>query len=620
MQSIQRLVVLNFGGQYAHLIAKRFRHLGYYTELASPSSDVESIKDAKGIILSGGPQSVYDSTVNFNKEIFTLPIPILGLCYGHQLMVQYYGGKVDKAKKAEFGRAQFRILPITSPIFLGIDTYRAHQVWMSHNDEVVTIPKGFIALGATDCCKLAALQCLNKKRFAVQFHPEVKDTPIGDAIFTNFAKYCKMEQNWSTNAILKGLLTSIQKTARDKNIVLLLSGGVDSTVCFTLLNKALGSERVLGVHIDNGFMRQDESAQVIDNYKKMGFNNFIARDESEKFLTAIAPLTDPQEKRLAVGKTFIEVAQDVFKENKIDKDKYLLCQGTLYPDIIESGDAQNAQTIKTHHNRVSEVLELQKAGLIIEPLADLYKDEVREIGKILGLPQKAIARHPFPGPGLSINVLCSNGLLDERYNDAKKSLEEFAAAHKTLVSSDPKNNGAELPITMDALPVKSVGVQGDGRTYNFCAVIDIGGAAIDFEALCSLATVLTNELPLFNRVVLGLWKRNGATLKLQKARCTKERLDMTRAVDKIVIDTLHEKDLYDKIFQTLAICLPYASNDDRASFVLRPVVSSDVMTATPARFTQKVINDITRDITHLPFIDALYYDITSKPPATFCWE
>lgn len=616
MQNIQRLVVLNFGGQYAHLIAKRFRHLGYYTELACPTATVDSIKDAKGIILSGGPQSVYDTTVKFNEEILKLPIPILGLCYGHQLLTQYYGGKVQKAKRAEFGCAQFRILPITSPIFKGIDTAKSHQVWMSHNDEVVTIPKGFIALGATDCCKLAAIQCIQKKRFALQFHPEVKDTPIGDSIFDNFAKYCGMEQNWSTNAILKNLLTSIQKRALNKNVVLLLSGGVDSTVCFTLLNKALGSERILGVHIDNGFMRQDESAQVVDGYKKMGFNNFVARDESKAFLNAIKDLTDPQEKRLAVGKTFIEVAQRVFKENKIDKNKYLLCQGTLYPDIIESGNAQNAQVIKTHHNRVEEVLELQKEGLIIEPLCELYKDEVREIGKILGLPQKIILRHPFPGPGLSINVLCSDGEVDKKYDEAQKTLAEFANSHKTLLCSDD----SEIPLTMYALPVKSVGVQGDGRTYNFAAVLNIGGAAINFESLCKMATLLTNSLPLFNRVVLQLWIREGVTLSLQKARCTKERLDMTRSVDKIVLDMLHKEDLYDKIFQTLAVCLPYSSASDSASFVLRPVVSSDVMTATPARFSQKIINDMTRDITRLPFVDALFYDITSKPPATFCWE
>lgn len=620
MQNMKRLVVLNFGGQYAHLIAKRFRHLGYYTELESPTIETEKIKDALGIILSGGPQSVYDTTIDFNKEIMELDIPILGLCYGHQLLTQYYGGRVEKAKKAEFGNAQFRILPITSPLFIGINTTRSYQVWMSHNDEVATVPKGFTALGATDNCRLAAIQSLPKKRFALQFHPEVKDTPIGDTIFSNFAKYCGMEENWSTTSILKNILTSVQKKALDKSVVLLLSGGVDSTVCFSLLNKALGSERVLGVHIDNGFMRDHESEKVINSYKKMGFNNFIARDESEIFLNVIKDLIDPQEKRLAVGETFIKVAEDVFRDNNIDSDKYLLCQGTLYPDIIESGAIKNSSVIKTHHNRTPAVLKLQKRGLIIEPLSDLYKDEVREIGEILGLPHEAVARHPFPGPGLSINVLCSDGIVDEKFNDAKISLKDFSNKYPTIKLTDPNNSEKEKDLLMEALPVKSVGVQGDGRTYKFSASFSIGEAAVEFEKLCNLATKLTNELPLFNRVVVQLWKRDDAKLNLQRARCTKDRLDMTRAVDKIVLDLLHKKNLYDKIFQTLAVCLPFASSAERASFVLRPVVSSDVMTATPARFSQQILDELKSEIARLPFIDALYYDITSKPPATFCWE
>ena len=288
-----KIVVLDFGSQYAHLIAKRFRMLGYYSEIALPSADLSVFEGAKGIIFSGGPSSVYDEKVpEFNEKILTLPLPILGLCYGHQLMSKSYGGNVGKADVGEFGFAQLNLTDAgkQSPLFKGVSSVT--QVWMSHQDAVLSLADGFEVIGSTKDCQFAALQNLSKKRFSLQCHCEVKDTPEGNKIFKNFADICGMEINWDEDTVLNHIMDSIKTDAKDKNVLLFLSGGVDSTVAFALLNKALGQDRVLGLHIDNGFMRKNESKNVADAYKKFGFNNFIVEDASQSFLDAIKGLTD----------------------------------------------------------------------------------------------------------------------------------------------------------------------------------------------------------------------------------------------------------------------------------------------------------------------------------------
>ena len=427
--SRSKIVVLDFGSQYAHLIAKRFRMLGYYSEIALPSTDLSVFENCKGIVFSGGPSSVYDEKVpEFNSEILNLPIPILGLCYGHYIVQLGYNGKVGKAPVGEFGFATLNLNPaVKSPLFEGIEP--TQQVWMSHQDGVLEIGDGFEVVGSTKDCPFAATQNLAKKRFSIQCHCEVKDTPCGNQIFQNFANYCGMEKNWDQDTVLQVILENIKKEAEGKNVLLFLSGGVDSTITFALLNKALGQERVLGLHIDNGFMRKNESANVADAYHKFGFNNFIVEDASESFLKAIAGLTDPQKKRMAVGENFITVRNEVVAKQNLDESQWMLAQGTLYPDIIESGGTKNSNTIKTHHNRVQGIQDLIAKGLIIEPVKDLYKDEVRAIGKKLGLSAELVMRHPFPGPGLSINVLCSDGKFTE------KDEEELKLAQKAKVEA-----------------------------------------------------------------------------------------------------------------------------------------------------------------------------------------
>jgi len=636
--SRSKIVVLDFGSQYAHLIAKRFRMLGYYSEIALPATDISVFENCKGIVFPGGPSSVYDEKIpEFNSEILNLDIPILGLCYGHYIVQLGYNGKVGKQETGEFGFATLNINEkLKSPLFEGIE--HQQQVWMSHQDGVLKLGDGFEVLGSTKDCKYAATQNLAKKRFSLQFHCEVKDTPCGERIFQNFANYCGMEKNWDHETVLQIILENIKKDAGDKNVLLFLSGGVDSTITFALLNKALGQKRVLGLHIDNGFMRKNESAEVAAAYKKFGFSNFITEDASESFLKAIAGLTDPQKKRMAVGENFITVYNEVISKQKLD-DNWLLAQGTLYPDIIESGGTKNSNTIKTHHNRVDGIQKLIEKGLIIEPIRELYKDEVRAIGYKLGLPEQLIMRHPFPGPGLSINVLCYDGK-----SWSQKDEEEYAAAKKELaeVTLDMFCANCTANLKRDVLPVRSVGVQGDFRTYRFPAILDFGpakdgewanrtdAAKIGMrhfpnkrEKIEACSSAITNKARFINRTCIKLYQKQGVKnedLKLQEGYCDRRRLDQLREVDNIVLKELRNAGWYDKIFQHLTIDLPFATSADRATFVLRPVVSEDVMTARFAMIPKEILGKIVEQIAALPFVDALYFDATNKPPATFGWE
>lgn len=622
-----KIVVLDFGSQYAHLIAKRFRMLGYYSEIALPSTDLEVFENCKGIVFSGGPSSVYDEKVpEFNSDILKLDIPILGLCYGHYIVHLGYNGKVGKADVGEFGFAQLKLNEnVKSPLFEGLECEQ--QVWMSHQDGVLQPGDGFEVVGSTKDCPFSATQNLEKKRFSLQFHCEVKDTPCGNKLFENFAKYCGMEKNWDQDTVLQIILNQIKTDAGDKNVLLFLSGGVDSTITFALLNKALGQDRVLGLHIDNGFMRKNESANVKESYHKFGFDNFIVEDASESFLKAIAGLTDPQKKRMAVGENFITVRNEVVAAQHLDESKWLLAQGTLYPDIIESGGTKNSNTIKTHHNRVQGIQDLISKGLIIEPIRDLYKDEVRAIGKKLGLSDELVMRHPFPGPGLSINVLCNDGK-----SWTEKDQKEFDAAKDELnrIELNMFCENCTSSLVRDVLPVRSVGVQGDFRTYRFPALLtfkDEGDGFYHFpkkhEKIEQCSSTITNAAKFINRTCIKLYqnpKFKNEDLKLQEGYCDRRRLDQLREVDNIVLTNLHNSGWYDKIFQHLTIDLPFASCADHATFVLRPVCSEDVMTARFAMLPADLLSKIVHEIAALDFVDALYFDATNKPPATFGWE
>ncbi len=625
--SRDKIVVLDFGSQYAHLIAKRLRMMGYYSEIALPSADVSLIPDVKGVILSGGPASVYDSDVpEFNAANLELKVPVLGLCYGHQLMASSYGGKVGKADVGEFGFATLELNDKgrSSPLFAGVSA--ASQVWMSHQDGVLEAGEGFEVIGTTKDCPFAAVQNLEKKRFSLQCHCEVKDTLEGNKIFENFASLiCGMQKNWDEDTVLNHILESIKTDARDKNVLLFLSGGVDSTVAFALLNKALGQDRVLGLHIDNGFMRKNESSKVAAAYRAHGFTNFIVEDASKSFLDAVKQLTDPQKKRMAVGENFITVRNEVVEKQHLDQEQWMLAQGTLYPDIIESGGTKNSKVIKTHHNRVDGIQKLIEKGLIIEPLKDLYKDEVRRIGKKLGLEDELVMRHPFPGPGLSINVLCSDGKVSDTIHfeqvEAQKELDN--------VTLDMFCADCSASLVRSVLPVRSVGVQGDFRTYRFPGVLTFAPEGEGFfhlpgkwEKLEQASSTITNASSFINRTIIKLFQRPGVSdedMKLQEGYCDKMRLDQTRDADDIMLTALHESGWYDKIFQHLTINLPYASAANHCSIVLRPLCSEDVMTARFAQLPQDLLKSVVRKIAALPYVDAVFFDPQNKPLPTFGW-
>ena len=597
------LAVLDFGSQYAHLIAKRIRHLGVYTEIFPPSIDTDSLEAAKGIILSGGPASVFAEDVPaFNPEILNLSQPILGLCYGHQLMAKHFDGRVANTGQGEFGKASLRQL---NPSPLWKDVTDNSQVWMSHQDSVTELPQDFQVIGETISGSLTALQHEERPLFSLQFHPEVTDTLAGTQILSNFVKLCKAHPSWSMERFIEQTKDELQQQVGEHNVLMFLSGGVDSSVAFALLNEALGKERVLGLFINNGFLRLNEAEQILQRYEQLGYDNVVGRDYSEAFLEAIAGEVDPQRKRHQVGNTFLRVREKLLEELKLNPGEWLLGQGTLYPDIIESGGTKHAKVIKSHHNRVDAIQDLIAKGHVVEPLKELYKDEVRCVGELLGLPKEIVWRHPFPGPGLSINVLCSNEdtILQPEHNSTLDIL------HQHLSSTQ-----ASL------LPVRSVGVQGDQRTYTEPAVL-LGPTDWDWFENTSIR--LTNQVRAINRVVAYLPPQPTDQLpnwQVRRAFCEKPRLNLLRAAEAHVSEAFANHGWLERIFQLLVILLPISQDGHQDSIVLRPVISEDVMTARFAPVDWQVLHELLPQLYALDGIDSVFFDITHKPPATFGWE
>ena len=601
MDRENKITVIDFGGQYAHLIAKRTRYLGTYAEIMHPDVSVEKLRKTGGIILSGGPSSVYsEDAPPFNRDILDIGKPVLGLCYGMHLIAYFLGGEVKRLHRHEYGRSELKSNR-DSPLFRGLNKHE--QVWMSHGDSVIKPPAGFDVIGSTADCPVAAIGDEKRKIYGLQFHPEVKDTPSGDSIIDNFLKICGVEKDWSMEGYIEEKMNEVRERVGDRNVFLLVSGGVDSTVTFTLLNKALGEDRVLGIHIDNGFMRKNESAEVKRALDKLGFHNLIVVDRSEDFLRAVEGMTDPQEKRKAIGDEFIYVKDRELESLNLDPEKWMLGQGTLYPDIIESGGSKHADVIKTHHNRTDMIKEMVEKGLVIEPLDQLYKDEVRIVGERLGLPHELVWRHPFPGPGLGVRVLCSE---DGTSSNDYKELQE-------IVAEKAKPAGYDSII----LPVRSVGVQGDSRTYAHPAAVD---GKLDWEELELISTDITNFIQGVNRVVYKIGGGKLKPLKSKASTLTRDRLDLIREADNEAMDALKKNNLYKNIFQMPVVLLPLSSDGDKECVVIRPLESSDVMTARFYRMPEDCVNEIAERILELVSIEYVFYDITNKPPGTFEWE
>ena len=599
------IAVLDFGSQYAHLISKQIRHIGAYTRIFSPSSNETSLVKAKGIVLSGGPASVNSSNVpEFNSKLLELDKPILGLCYGHQLIAQSFGGSISSTGKGEFGKA---ILEQKSDSPLWENISFPNQVWMSHQDSVTKCPQEFEITAETENGILAAMKHRQRPIFTLQFHPEVTDTTHGRIMLKNFINACGVSSRWSMETFLESTFQRLSSEVGNRNVLMFLSGGVDSSVAFALLNKTLGQEKVLGLYINNGFMRKNESEEILTRYSQLGYKNIQYRNYSSFFLDALTGQFEPQIKRQIIGATFIKMRDKFLNELNLNQHDWMLGQGTLYPDIIESGGTENSEVIKYHHNRVKEVLELESTGNVVEPLKDLYKDEVRQVGTLLGLPESIVWRHPFPGPGLSINVLCSRE--DEFFQEIETTLKEVRDCMKDFECDNM------------VLPVRSVGVQGDKRTY--ASPVVLLNTPRDWDWLESQAIRIINEVRTVNRVVLLLGSNTNepyAQFNLHKAFCSKDRLDLLREADYKVTKMLEKHGLMNKIFQLLVILLPVSKNGREESLVLRPVISNDVMTAKFARIDWKLLDHLVESLLDIPGIETVFYDITHKPPATFGWE
>ncbi len=619
----EKIIILDFGGQYAHLIASRIRRVNVLAEIYNPDEiSLEILQDpkVKGIILSGGPQSVFDDgSPKCDDVIFELEKPVLGICYGHQYLNHSLGGEVKQGEVHEFGMAELGF-DLGCPLFLGIEErrrkreesdFKSHSpmtVWMSHGDEVVKLAKGFESCGSTSDCANAAVWNKDRNLYGIQFHPEVTHSEYGAQILGNFVNICEVQADWTMEAFLEEEKDILKEKIGDKNVLLFVSGGVDSTVAFTLLSEVLGTGRVRGLFIDTGLLREGEVEFVEKSIKDIGAHLTIL-NESERFLKNLEGVYEPEKKREIIGNSFIDVQRDYFSTHDLH-DEWILGQGTIYPDTIETGGTKNSATIKTHHNRVPEIQKMIDEGKVVEPLAQLYKDEVRQLGELLGLPEHLVWRHPFPGPGLGVRILCSSV---EMYCNASQIEQE-----KHVI-----------------LPIRSVGVQGDYRTYRHPAIIDFNvlgnQSGFDIAKWEYEATDLINRNSEVNRalVLLGSNLNNNvgsqnflfSSVSVQKCYITSERIRRLQVVDHIVTKTLEEMNLYESVWQFPVVLVPILFNDQgRESIILRPIDSVDAMSARvgelPFLFFEKVVTEILKD----EEVSAVFLDVTSKPPGTIEWE
>jgi GMP synthase (glutamine-hydrolysing) len=572
------VIVLDAGGQYCHLIARKVRDLGVYAEVRPSETPAADLAFARGLIISGGPSSVYDDgSPTVDPAIFAYGQPVLGICYGQQLMAYLLGGEVRKGEKGEFGFATLELEDASDPLFAGLSGRQ--RVWMSHRDLVGRLPEGFQRVGSTETCAVAAIAAPARKLYAVQFHPEVAHTSRGKDYLTNFVfRVCECRKDWDPRHRVPLIEGEIVEAAGGRSVFFFVSGGVDSSVAFTLCQRALGQERVRGVYVDTGLMREGET----DFVRRMP--GVSVEDAHEQFLNALAGVTDPEQKRHIIGEEFVRVQERIIESRRLLDEQWILGQGTIYPDTIESGGTAKAALIKTHHNRVAGIQKLIESGRIVEPLKSFYKDEVREVGRELELPAELLERHPFPGPGLAIRCLCSDF-------DAPVRASEDGWI----------------------LPVHSVGVQGDSRSYAPVLAVD----ALDHAR----ATELINRLAGVNRVVARIESRAPVgEMQVRACSLTPERLDRLRRADAIVRALSHDAG-YDRcVWQFPVILIPLGTAEARDSVVLRPVDSVDGMTAQSVTMDAELLRRMCAELMVVEGVAGVFYDLTHKPPGTIEWE
>ncbi len=598
---LDTIAVLDFGGQYAHLIANRVRALGVYCVVQAPEDFRAGAGAPAGLILSGGPQSVTDEHVRLMRaRLAGYGNPILGICFGHQLLAKLYGGRLAHGSERQYGPTPIHCDP-SAELFLGLPTEQT--VWMSHGDHVAELPPRFRATAAAENCAVAAYEADLRPIYGVQFHPEVVHTPHGNAILRNFLTTCRIRTPWVAEGMRRRVVEQTRAAAGDAALFLLVSGGVDSLVTLQVCIEAVGPERVRSLHVDTGLMRLGESDDILKFLAAEGFQNIEIERAEARFLRELAGVADPEQKRAIIGRLFVEVLRE--KLQKLDLgENWKLVQGTIYPDTIESGGTKNAAKIKTHHNRVPEIQAMIDRGLVVEPLRDLYKDEVRLLGRELGLPQPLLDRHPFPGPGLGIRLLCHDG----------------SAAAPAAFADAPRleTELAKVGLRGRILPVKSVGVQGDERSYRHPAVVwSPDGRWPAWPELNALANRLVNELADINRVVIALDDLSRTEFALRETFVDRAGLDRLREVDARLQRRLAR---FPEIWQAPVIALPLFDAAGNQAFVLRPVCSRDAMTADVYPIDFGLLAKLARETRAVPGAGALFYDVTTKPPGTIEWE
>jgi GMP synthase (glutamine-hydrolysing) len=514
---------------------------------------------------------------------------VLGICYGQQLIAQMLGGAVRKGDKGEFGLAVLDLVNGDSPLLRGVADHQ--QIWMSHRDVVAAPPEGFHVLAKTSTCETAAIEDPSRLLFGVQFHPEVVHTVEGSKILKNFVfGICGCEKDWNAGQRISLVEDEINRTVGERNVFFFVSGGVDSTVAFTLCLRALGAARVRGVYVDTGLMRAGETDFVEKTFESLGHGVVEIAHREEEFLGALENVREPEVKRHVIGEQFVRVQERIIETRGLLDGHWILGQGTIYPDRIESGGTANAATIKTHHNRVAGIQRLMESGRIVEPLSDFYKDEVRAIGRELGLPSALLDRHPFPGPGLAIRCLC--------------------AETDTAVERVPEGW---------LLPVRSVGVQGDSRSYAPVLAIDAFPSAA--SRLQDEATEIINRISGINRVVARVAMRDPfERQRVFASSITRGRLELLRRADAIVREMCHDSGFEAKVWQFPVILIPAGTEESRDSLVLRPIQSVDGMTADSVAMPDELLHAMSERLMSVPEIAAVYYDLTHKPPGTIEWE
>lgn len=617
---MEKLAILDCGGQYTKVIDRRVRELGVKSDIFPINVKSSELKEYQSIILSGGPNCIgQDERLGFDYKIFELGVPVLGICYGMQLMSDYFKGVVDSNVIKEYGQCEIDI-DNTALIFEGLN--KKQQVLMSHGDTVKVLPKGFKIIGKSGDA-IAAVGNEEKKMYGVQFHPEVDLTENGMKMLENFIrKVAEYKEVYALDDRIETSVKMIKEKVQDKKVIVLVSGGVDSAVTAALLLKALKPEQIYAIHVDSGFMRKNESDLICENLKRLGLKNLIRENAKEEFFNTkvevdgkvLGPLvdtTDPEEKRAIIGDIFLKITAKVIDRLGLDPETTFIAQGTLRPDLIESGNPDIsgfAHKIKTHHNDVKAVRDARAKGLIIETNSDWHKDEVRKVARMLGLEEEIAERQPFPGPGLAIRLLCH-----DKSQEAEIQEEDNEKLKNIL---EQENQQGFI------LPLKSVGVQGDARSYRNLCLMAGDETDLNWKMVTSKAKQITDTISSINRVGYILNTQNiTEPIKCWDMKICDECVDLLRELDYIVTTNLEKS----KANQTFAVLIPVGINK-KYSVAIRTFVTNDFMTGRPAEIgkeaSKEMIDKIVKEITEQfgDKIEFIIYDVTSKPPATCEWQ